>query len=199
MMSLIADRLHHACALGAVLSFALAIPAPAIADAPAPTEAQVQYEVRFMMDMIDHHQMAVEMSQLCLTNAVHAELQTLCSEIIAVQQQEIVTMQTWLQDWYGVSYAPQMAEGAMQRMARMAGLSGAEFEIAFMKSMIRHHWKAVVRASGCLDRAYHQELVDMCAAIIETQVAEITLMRTWLCQWYGVCNYGPKGDVAGTH
>lgn len=50
-----------------------------------------------------------------------------------------------------------------------------------------------------IDRAYHPELVDICANIVETQVAEITQMRTWLCEWYGVCNYGPKGAVAETH
>ena len=88
----------------------------------------------------------------------------------------------------------------MQRqMERMAVMTGAEFEIAFMKSMIRHHWKAVVRASGCIDRAFHPELVAMCADIVEAQAAEITQMRTWLCDWYGICSYGPKGAVAEAH
>ena len=86
-------------------------------------------------------------------------------------------------------------QGMQNQMERMAEMVGAEFEIAFMKSMIRHHWKAVVRASGCIDRAYHAELVDMCANIVETQVAEITQLRTWLCEWYAICNYGPKGSV----
>jgi hypothetical protein len=33
----------------------------------------------------------------------------------------------------------------------------------------------------------------MCGQIVEAQTAEITQLRTWLCEWYGVCNYGPKG------
>lgn len=169
---------------------------PAWADQPAPTQPQAQYEVRFMTSMIDHHAMAVMMASTCLSNAtVHAELRELCAEIITAQTEEIATMQAWLQDWYGLSYSPQMTQGEQNRMERMAQMFGAEFEIAFMKSMIRHHWKAVVEASGCIDRAYHQELVALCANIIETQVAEITLMRSWLCEWYGVCNYGPKGAV----
>lgn len=183
---------------GIALGLALSTATPAQAEAPAPTRAQSQYEVRFMTDMIDHHAMAMEMSQICLTNATHDELKALCQGIIAAQQQEILTMQGWLQQWYGVSYAPEMTRGAMQRMQRMSEMFGAEFEIMFMKSMIRHHWKAVVRASGCLDRAYHPELIAMCAEIIEAQVAEITLMRTWLCQWYGTCHYGPNGDVPHT-
>ena len=185
----------------AIASCAIVLTAatPLLGDGPAPTHAQAEYEVRFMTSMIDHHAMAVEMSTICLSNAVTPELIATCQDIITAQQQEIATMQTWLQQWYGVSYAPRMTEGMQQRLDRMAQMYGPEFEIAFMKSMIRHHWTAVVRASGCIDRAYHPELVDMCANIIETQVAEITQMRTWLCDWYGVCNYGPKGAVAETH
>lgn len=76
-----------------------------IADGPAPTRAQSQYESRFMTAMIDHHAMAVEMAEACLANAVHEELRTMCSDIIAAQTQEIATMQSWPQQWYGVTYA----------------------------------------------------------------------------------------------
>ena len=190
---------HHAAFGGAALTLVLTASVPATANEPAPMQAQAQYEVRFMTEMIDHHQMAIMMSQICLTNATHEELKAMCADIIAAQQQEIATMQTWLQDWYGISYAPQMTQGDMQRMERMSEMFGAEFEIAFMKSMIRHHWKAVVRASGCLDRAYHAELIAMCEEIIIAQVSEIETLRTWLCEWYGICNYGPKGNVADTH
>ncbi len=170
--------------------------APAVsASGPAPTRSQAEYEIRFMTEMIDHHAMAVMMAEMCVSKAVHDELRALCEDIIATQQQEIATMQTWLQTWYNVTHAPEMPRGMQEHMDRMAEMSGAEFEIEFMKMMIRHHWKAVVRASGCIDRAYHPELIAMCADIVEAQVAEIQQLRTWLCDWYSVCNYGPKGNV----
>ncbi len=190
---------HRAGACGAALALTAAGAVPVSANEPAPTRAQAQYEVRFLTNMIDHHAMASQMAQICLVKAVHEELGTLCQQIITAQQQEIVTMQGWLQDWYGVSYAPEMTRGDMQRMERMSEMPGAEFEIAFLKSMIRHHWKAIVRASGCLDRAYHAELIQMCEDIIIAQANEIETMRTWLCQWYAICHYGPKGNVAATH
>ena len=185
--------------IAALVCAIAAAPSPSLMAAePAPTQTQAQYEVRFMTAMIDHHAMAVMMAQMCIDKAIHPELVDMCNEIIAAQTQEIATMQTWLLQWYGVSYQAQTTQGMQQHMERMADLSAEEFEIAFMKSMIRHHWKAVVRASGCIDRAYHEALVTMCADIVEAQVAEITQLRTWLCDWYGVCNYGPKGDVSDT-
>ena len=177
-----------------LVAFASAV--PAAASESAPTRAQARNEVRFMTEMIDHHAMAIEMAELCLSRAIHEELLATCQAIIAAQSQEIATMQSWLEDWYDVRYKPQMTSGMQRQMERMASMTGAEFEVAFMKSMIRHHWKAVVRASGCIDRAYHEALVDMCAEIIEAQVAEIAQLRAWLCEWYGICNYGPKGAVA---
>ena len=177
-----------------ILALATMLPLSANASAPAPDKATAQYEVRFMTEMIDHHFMAVQMATMCLDKAIHLELKTLCENIVESQTKEIEMMQSWLSDWYGVSYTPEMTKGDQQMMARMASMSPAEFEMEFLKMMIRHHWKAVVRASQCIDRAYHPELVAMCENIVLAQSHEIELMRDWLCAWYGLCNYGPKGS-----
>lgn len=159
---------------------------PALADAPAPDRSTARFEVKFMEDMIDHHHMAVMMAELCLTRATeHAALRDMCQNIIMTQMQEIEEMQTWLKQWYGVDYEPMMSGmGSMQRLER---LTGAEFEIAFMLMMIRHHEGAIREANKCLDRAYHGELEGLCQNIIATQSAEIQQMQTWLCDWYAIC------------
>ena len=159
---------------------------PALADAPAPDRSTARFEVKFMEDMIDHHHMAVMMAELCPTRATeHAALRDMCQNIIMTQMQEIEEMQTWLKQWYGVDYEPMMSGmGSMQRLER---LTGAEFEIAFMLMMIRHHEGAIREANKCLDRAYHGELEGLCQNIIATQSAEIQQMQTWLCDWYAIC------------
>ena len=68
-------------------------------------------------------------------------------------------------------------------MERLASLGGAEFEIAFMEMMTKHHEEAIKEGRHCLDRAYHTELRELCENIIRTQ----SPMQTWLCQWYGEC------------
>ncbi|MGV3532006.1 MAG: DUF305 domain-containing protein, partial [Chthoniobacteraceae bacterium] len=124
---------------------------------------------------------------ICEEKAVHPELEELCGEIIAAQSSEIEEMQSWLQDWYGITYAPQMKPGAAKMMQRLAQLSGAEFEIEFMEMMIKHHEKAITEAMKCERRAFHAELKQLCASIIETQSEEIEQMQEWLCEWYGEC------------
>jgi uncharacterized protein (DUF305 family) len=151
---------------------------------PAPAPSAANYEIKFMENMIDHHAMAVAMGQLCLEKAVHEELRALCQSIISSQSAEIAQMQSWLQAWYGISYQPEMKPGDQHMMDRLAALSDAEFEIAFMEMMIKHHEKAIKEGRMCLDKAYHAELRALCENIVTTQSAEIAQMQTWLCQWY---------------
>lgn len=160
-----------------------------IASAPAPEPSVAKYEVDFLKGMIDHHAMAVAMGEMCLEkDLIHTELEQTCASIVQVQSAEIVEMQGWLQSWYGIEYEPEMKPGSMKQMEKLASLDGAEFEIAFMEMMIKHHSKAVKEGQHCIDRAYHEELIEACEDIVTSQTAEIELMESWLCQWYGLCN-----------
>lgn len=160
---------------------------PVLAVAPAPLPSAANFDVKFMQDMVDHHMMAIMEAEVCLENAVHEELRSLCQEIILAQHHEMVMMQTWLSDWYGISYEPEMKPGEMKMLERFASLEGSEFEIEFMQMMIKHHSQAVKEGEKCLRKAYHIDLLNMCEDIIETQSAEIEQMQTWLCEWYGIC------------
>jgi uncharacterized protein (DUF305 family) len=184
-----------ALASGAMTGIGVAGAPPAVADAPAGLEQTARFEVDFLIDMIDHHAMAVGLAETCLENATHEELSSLCQSILETQQQEIQQMQTWLSDWYGITHVPQMTEGDMRSMEKLAGLSGAAFEIRFMESMIRHHWRAVGEAEKCFDNAEHQELIELCSNIRDTQLAEIVQMQTWLEEWYDRSGGRPVSTV----
>ncbi|MDP8932443.1 MAG: DUF305 domain-containing protein, partial [Actinomycetota bacterium] len=155
---------------------------------PAPDPATARYEIDFMSNMIDHHHMAIEMSEICLERAVHHELRHLCRDIKTSQSAEIEELQSWLDDWYGISHEPEMKPGEEAMLRELEARHGADFEIAFMESMIEHHRKAIHEADQCVDRAYHDELVDLCENMIETQSEEIALMESWLCEWYSRCS-----------
>lgn len=163
-----------------------AFTSPVLADAPAPDEQTARYEIKFMENMIDHHAMAVMMAKMCMMMAVHPDLISMCESIIATQSAEMEMMQMWLQDWYGMTYEPDMDMGKMQGHMKM---DSVQFEEWFMKRMISHHAKAIQEANNCLEEAYHPELISMCQSMIVMQSQEIDTMQAWLCEWYGVCNY----------
>lgn len=97
----------------------LGVWAAAQADSPT-TGRNGRAEVRFLQGMIDHHQMALDMSENCLVKASAAELKALCSNIIAAQRAEIVQMQRWLSEWYAITYVPM----PLSHMLSMDGLAG---------------------------------------------------------------------------
>ena len=166
----------------------LSLSSARIASAPAPDRATARYEIDFMKDMIDHHSMALEMAGMCLEKDLeHPELKELCTDIVEAQEAESGEMQAWLGAWYGVSYEPEMKTGDMKMMEKLAALEGEGFEVEFMQMMIKHHQKAIREGEQCVKRAYHAELGVLCGNIITAQTAEIALMRSWLCEWYGMC------------
>ena len=170
-------------AVGTVTGIGVAA-ASALANAPAQSEQSAKFEVDFLKDMIDHHTMASMMAETCRDKAAHDDLVDPCQSIIDAQTAEIEQMQDWLQDWYGTTYESQPKKGDMASMQRMDWLSGADYEIRSMKSMVRHHWAAVRMAEKCLTKAEHSELLDTCENIQQTQLEEIAQMQAWLQQWY---------------
>ncbi len=59
-------------------------------------------EVMFMVEMIPHHQDAVDMSRLAPDRAAHQELKELAAGIITGQSAEIDQMNAWLAAWYNL-------------------------------------------------------------------------------------------------
>jgi uncharacterized protein (DUF305 family) len=153
----------------------------------SPTRAGEHFEENFLMNMIDHHAMAVEMAGLCDSRAEHGELIDMCHAIVTAQTNEIEMMQGWLAGWYGILYEPQMDSEDMHEIEMLADLAGMHFEMMFLEMMIAHHGDAVKAAGPCTVGAQHDELVDLCEAIQAVQINEIEQMQTWLCEWYDMC------------
>lgn len=82
------------------------------ADAPAPDQQTAKHEIKYMENMIGHHAIAIMMTN-------HPDLISMCQSIIATQSAEIEMMQTWLQDWYGVTDEPKMLLGEIEGRMKM--------------------------------------------------------------------------------
>lgn len=61
------------------------------------------FDQAFLDEMTTHHQGAVAMAKLALTNAKHPELQQMAKNIISAQTAEIAQMAAWKSQWYGAA------------------------------------------------------------------------------------------------
>jgi uncharacterized protein (DUF305 family) len=59
-----------------------------------------EFDRIFLEEMIIHHEGAVDMAELALTNAKHQEIKDLARAIIDAQNTEIAQMRSWSAEWY---------------------------------------------------------------------------------------------------
>ena len=151
-----------------------------------------EYDRNFIANMIVHHQGAVDMAKMALTNAKHVELKEMAKEIIAAQESEISQMESWQKEWgYPSTSADNMmdhsAMGMMDDMAGMTaeleGKTGNDFDKAFIEQMIMHHQGALDMAAPGEKNAEHQEVKDLTKAIVTAQTKEIKQMKQWQKDW----------------
>lgn len=64
------------------------------------------------------------------------------------------------------------------------------FEVPYMKQTIDHHAMGVMMATLCVQKAVHQELIDLCQINRTNQQRESEQLQTWLREWYGI-DYTP--------
>jgi uncharacterized protein (DUF305 family) len=150
------------------------------------------YDRAFIANMIVHHQGAVDMAELALTNAKHQELKDMANDIISAQEKEIADMTSWQKEWgYPSTSADNMMDhSAMGMMDEMSGMmselegkTGDEFDKAFIEQMILHHQSAIAMATPGTQNAEHQEIKDLTKAIVTAQSQEIQQMERWRKEW----------------
>ena len=156
----------------------------------SPNAASAPYDLQFLDTMSAHHQGAVVMSGGCATKAQHAEIKTLCANIISSQQKEIADMKSWRDKWFpGAAPAMNMEMAGMNDsmkgmdMNALGTLSGNDYDVAFIKQMIPHHEGAVTMAKEALQKSTKPEIKTLSEGIIKAQESEIKQMKEWQTVW----------------
>jgi len=146
-------------------------------------------DVSFAMEMIMHHQQAIEMSDVLLAkDDVAPEVISLAERIKASQQPEIDTMNGWLASW------GRETMGSMGSMDSMGGMmseeamtaiedaSGPAASSLFLEQMIVHHEGAIEMAQAQLTDGQNPDAVELAQKIINDRTAEIAEMEQLLTQ-----------------
>jgi uncharacterized protein (DUF305 family) len=139
----------------------------------------------FLQMMIPHHEQAVEMSDLALSNSKNPEVLKIAQQIKDAQSAEIISMNSWLKS-SGMSadmgHDMDHGMGGMMDDADMVALKaakGAEFDRLFLTGMIAHHEGALHMVMMIRD-SDDPNLQTLGQNIIRTQTAEIELMKKLL-------------------
>lgn len=115
-------------------------------------------DIDFMSGMIHHHAQAIEMANLVGERTASPEIKVLSGRIISAQEDEIGIMTRWLEDrlqpvpdWRAeaAGHGEHGAHGdhgtmmpgmlTAEEMAALKAARGREFDVLFLRGMIKHH------------------------------------------------------------
>jgi uncharacterized protein (DUF305 family) len=143
-------------------------------------------DAMFAQMMIPHHEQALEMSAIVLAeDGVDPEVADLAEQIAAAQGPEIEQLEAWLDEW-GVPRMPGDHDMAMdgmltdEQLDELEAADAASGSQLFLEQMIEHHEGAIDMAEQHQGSGEHEGALELSAAIIETQAAEIERMRELL-------------------
>lgn len=125
-------------------------------------------DVDFMSRMIGHHAQAIVMALRAPTHGANPSVRILADRIINAQQDEILTMQTWLRDRHqpvpdANPAGMKMMMGGVEHVMLMPGMlteeqmkqldqaRGPEFDRLFLTFMMQHHRGAVSMVKELFD------------------------------------------------
>ena len=151
-----------------------------------------------------HHLQGVEMANLALERSEDPEVRQLAFDISSTQTNQAGRMQGWLSLWGlpptggeamawmagddGGHTGHTMTDGRPDARAwpprtswpSCASLSGTEFDVEFLRLMIRHHQGGLEMAEYAAEHAEEPAVARLARTIAETQTAETTTMTDML-------------------
>jgi uncharacterized protein (DUF305 family) len=137
--------------------------------------SMVTSEESFLVNMIPHHQEAVDTSRIILEQSTNPELKKIASEIIAGQVKEIEMMNTRLKTWYPTTKVTSNYQNMMD--PKLVTLTGTTLNQSYISGMIPHHQGALDMATAIKKIAQHPELNIFADTIIATQSKEIAMLK----------------------
>ena len=165
-----------------------------------------EVDVRFATAMVLHHDQAIEMTRMAISQAKSGRVINLAEQIEGDQGREVDTMRGWCRTWkQPVPEMPRSSMPGMTSMPRMPAMprmpgvkhnmigmmsdgdmhtlgsaSGSQFDTLWLAMMIKHHQGAITMANAELDRGRNEPAKTLARHVIETQQTEIDTMHALL-------------------
>jgi uncharacterized protein (DUF305 family) len=172
----------------------------AAAQADSVRRSYTPADVDFMSHMIGHHAQAIEMSQLAPSHGASGSIRVLAERIINGQEDEIATMQRWLQKRQ--LPVPEATPAKMKmkmnggehvmlmpgmltedQMRRLNAARGPEFDRLFLTFMVQHHQGALTMVEqlfGSHGAAQEETIFKFASDVSADQSTEVARMQTML-------------------
>lgn len=151
----------------------------------------------FATEMVDHHQMAIDMATVAQDRATRPQIKALANNIITAQKQEIAQLKAADQKLASADVDASdlgLSDAMMgMDMDNSMLMTAKPFERMFIDMMVPHHQGAIRMARAELAKGRDPQLRKLAQGVIAAQSDEIKQMNSWRMDWYGA--ESPSGGV----
>lgn len=137
----------------------------------------IQGEEEFVLQMIPHHQEAIDSSRYLSENTENVELKEFADTLVNDQTKELWTMVGFYQLWFKKQYTGNASY--VKTMPNLTQLSGDELDKAYIRGMIDHHTASIQMAESLMQITEKEELKTLARQVIDGQTTKITQLKTW--------------------
>lgn len=178
------------------------------------------FEIAFMELAIDHHFAALRITELAAGSDSQREaaispnegtaptpgfastpakstlddLKSLARRNNRMQREEILTLQRFLHDWYGIGYQPKVRSESQPLIDLLErAQAGNDFNHKFYEVLSRHHFMLLEPLHGCLtgSELQHFDLRRACNQMWHSQTGDIDEMRHELARHFNIVDHQP--------
>ncbi|WP_235682998.1 DUF305 domain-containing protein [Mycolicibacterium alvei] len=159
---------------------------PVITGKPAGSNAG---DAAFAVNMIANHDQAMQVSELVGDRSTNSDLVELAADITSTRTMETEMMKALLVQWnadsgtYSVPDHPATpARGTIDELTvtRLQGLSGQDFDVLWLQSMVAHGQGAIQIANAEIADGANVDAVGLAKKIVGKQQAEVDRMQQML-------------------
>lgn len=137
-------------------------------------------EKTFVAQMIPHHELGMRLMDIATTRADDVRLRRLVFEMGDYHHFDMASLSKWSFEW-GVEPSGDFPGDLLDStLDRLATLTGAEFDEAWLDAMIDHHEGALTISRDALAHEVRTEIKDMARTTIVIQSSEIDKMTMLL-------------------
>jgi uncharacterized protein (DUF305 family) len=171
------ERSRRATFAIAVLTVAIALTAVLLTQrAPAHNRADATYAA----SMVPHHQLGVRMAELAVARADNVLVRRLAFKMQNYQKAELVSLERWTQQWRAAAGDHIHGMLTPEQEARLANLTGADFDRAFLTDMIRHHEGAIEMSTTEIRDGRSPGAKTVARSVVKIQQDQVDQMRELL-------------------
>lgn len=138
-------------------------------------------DVAFIDFFKPHHRMAIDMAEMVLERGENPEVRRLAERVRDAQSREVDLMRVAREELTGEGEYPPLEDPTGEAdMARIASLSGAALDRAFLVHMIPHHGGGLAPAHRAEAHLRRADLRELARSIFSAQAEEVGAMHALL-------------------